>query len=140
TATGGEAEFDRMPFGLYGLEVRLVGFLTRKERLNINQPRLVFRTGLELGATHTYERPKLSGSIKPDVRDRPDLWVRLVAIYSSDLVENAVDSSGKFELDGMAHGKYLLFLFQKDKLLAMRPVDILGGNQVIELTLHSLAN
>ena len=137
TAVGGEARFDRIPFGLYDLEVRLPGFLTRKERIRVYQPSLIFQISLELAPTHSYERPELSGSIRSDVKARPDLWVRLTAIYSSDLVENAVDGSGKFELDGIAPGKYLLILFQKDKVLATKPIDVLGGKQTVELALES---
>lgn len=136
TAIGGEAEFDHVPFGMYDLDVRLIGFVARKERVNIHAPKLIFRIGLELGATHSYEPSELSGSIKSGV-DRSDLWVRLVALYSSDLIENVVDSSGHFELVGMPHGKYLLLLLEKDKVLTTRPVDLLGGKQTVELTLES---
>jgi hypothetical protein len=62
--------------------------------------------------------------------------VRLVALYTSDLAENAVDSSGTFELDGMAPGKYVLLLFQMDKLVATKSLEILGGKQNIEITLE----
>jgi len=134
TAVAGEAELDCVQFGVYDLEARLAGFMVRKERLYIDQPGIVFRIGLELAPNHFYHQPKLSGSIKPQLKGRRDLWVRLAALYSSDLVENAVDASGNFELDGMAPGKYILLLFQKDKLLSTQPVEILGGKQSIEVT------
>ena len=137
SAAGGEAKFDRIPFGLYDLEVRLPGFLTRKEQIRVYQPTLVFQISVELAPTHSYERAELAGSIRPDVKGRANLWVRLMALYSSDLVENAVDSSGTFELDGMAVGKYLLILFEKGKVLAMKPVDVRGGKQVIDVALTS---
>ena len=139
-ATGGEAEFDQVPFGVYDLDVRLPGFVARKERVDIRYPNLVLRIGLELGADHSYARSELSVSIRPDVKGRKDLWVRLMPLYSSDLIENAVDDSGKFELDGMPHGKYLLILFQKDRVLAMKPVNVLGGKQGVEITVESLSN
>lgn len=132
---GGEAAFDDIPFGQYDLEVRLMGFLARKERVRVYQSSVVFNAGVELAATHSYQRPALRGSIKAGGAGRPNLWVRLVAVYTSDLEENAVDGSGQFELDGMAVGRYLLFIFQKDKVLAMRPIDVLEGKQVFELTL-----
>lgn len=137
TAVGGEAKFEHIPFGRYDVDVRLVGFEPRKERVRVYQPNVVINAGLEPGATHSYERPEMSGSVRPDLKGRLGLWVRLVAIYSSDLVENAVDSSGHFELNGMAAGKYLLVLFEKDKVLASKPVDVLGGKQATELTIES---
>ena len=33
----------------------------------------------------------------------------------------------------MAYGKYLLILFEKDKVLATKPIDVLGGKQAVEL-------
>jgi len=136
TALGGEANFERIPYGRYDLEVRLTGFEPRKERIRVYQPRVVFRVGLELGASHSYQRPNVFGSVGSDLKGRSDLWVRFMAIYSGDLVENAVDSLGHFEFDGMAAGKYLLFLVHKDQVLSMKPVDILGGKQVIEVTIE----
>lgn len=139
TGTGGRADFDKIPFGQYDLEIRLMGFLTRKERVRVYQPNVVFNTGLELAATHVYDRPVLRGSIKPSVEERADLWVRLVAIYSNDITENTVDNSGRFELDGMAVGKYLLLVLEKNKVLAAKPIDVLGGRQFIEVILDSAA-
>ena len=135
TAVGGEAKFESVPYGRYDLDVRLVGFEPWKQRVRVYQSSLVFFAGLELGATHSSERAELSGSIRPVVKGQSDLWVRLVAIYSSDLVENVVNNSGKFELDGMAPGKYLLLLFQGDKVLSMKPLDVLGGKQAVDMTI-----
>jgi len=135
TATGRDVVFKQVPFGVYDLELRVGGFLTRKERIGINQPSVVFQIGLQVGSTYSEPKPELAGSIK-SVKGSENLWVRLMAIYNSDFVEDAVDSSGKFELVGMAPGKYLLFIFQKDKLLATKPVDVLRGKQVIEMSLE----
>ena len=137
TAVGGAAKFDRIPFGLYDVEVSLLGFKLRNERVRVYQSNLVFQISLELGYPHGYVRPELSGSVQPYVTGQSELWVRLMALYSSDLVENTVTSAGKFELAGMAPGKYVLLIFQKDTVLAMKPVDILGGKQVVEIVLDS---
>jgi hypothetical protein len=137
TATGGKATLDQVPFGLYDMEIRLLGFVTRAERVRIYQSSVLFNVGLELAANHSYERAELSGAVKDDVKGRSNLWVRLVALYSSDLVENAVDSAGHFELDGMAHGKYLLILLEGNKVLATKSVELLGGKQTVKLVLES---
>jgi hypothetical protein len=133
-ASDGNATFDRIPFGIYDVEARLAGFLPRTERIRVYQPSVVINLGLEPGTTHSYERPELSGVLSGPTRQL-NLWVRLVAVYSSDLVENVVDGSGHFELDGMPPGKYLLLLFQKERVLAMKPLDILEGKQTIDLVL-----
>jgi hypothetical protein len=102
--------------------------------VRIYQPRLVLRAGLELAPTHSYKRSELSGTISADWKGRPDLWVRLVALYSSDLIQSAVDSSGRFELDGMGSGKYLILLLDKDKVIATKSIDIVPGKQTVNLT------
>lgn len=48
-AVGGQARFDRVPFGTYDLQIRLVGFVPRIERLEIFQSSLIFRIGVALG-------------------------------------------------------------------------------------------
>ncbi len=136
SASGGEAKFDRIPFGLYDLDIRLPGFLPRKERIRIYQRNLALQIGLELAPTHVYERPELTGTVKSSAKLPAGLWARLVGLYTSDFAENAVDSSGTFELDGMARGKYLLIVLQKDTVVATKPLEIMGGKQRIEITLE----
>jgi hypothetical protein len=131
-SVGGEAKFDKIPTGLYELDVSLPGFVPRKERLQIYQPNLTFRVGLDLGYNHNSVSPMLSGSAPDEWRGAPDLWVRLMPLYGGDLVENAVDRSGRFQLLGMYPGKYLLILFQGEKPLTMKPLDVLGGKQIVE--------
>ena len=133
TSSGEEAKFNGVPYGLYDLEVRMPGFERRKEQIGIYQRDLAFRIGLRLLTTRAFQRPELSGSVKARTKASQALWVRLVALYSSDFVENRVDSSGKFEFDGMASGKYLLILFQEDKVLAIKPIDVFDNKQTIEI-------
>ena len=136
-AEGGEAKFHHIPLDLYNLEVNMPGFVTRKERVDIASAHLVLRVGLELGSIISKTPSELSVSIKPGVKGRRNLWIRLMPLYSSDLLENAVDSAGHFELYGMASGKYLLVLFENDEVLATKPVDVRSGKQSVELTLEA---
>lgn len=134
TGAGSEVKFERVPFGIYDINVELKGFLKRNERIDVSQHTLLLQIGIALGATHSQEQASLSGTIKWDAGGkRKNLWVRLMPIYSSELVEDAVDGSGKFELTGMAHGEYLLLLFEGSRPLATEPVHILGGKQTVEL-------
>jgi hypothetical protein len=135
--TGGIADFENVPLGTYDLDVRLVGFLTRHERVEIQLPEVAFRIGLRLGHTEPSATPELTGVVKGGSNGRGDLWVRLMALYSSDFVENNVNGDGGFDLSGMASGKYLLVLLQKDKVLAVKPVDVLDRKQSIEVTVDS---
>ncbi len=47
--TGKVTRFKQIRYGLYDVEVRLVGFKVRHERIAMYQPDLAFRIGLELG-------------------------------------------------------------------------------------------
>ncbi|HLG96094.1 MAG TPA: carboxypeptidase-like regulatory domain-containing protein [Bryobacteraceae bacterium] len=136
SSSGGEAIFNRVPFGLYDVRVRLAGFLTRTERIRVYQPILAYQIGLELAPRHSYDQPQVSGTVVNAVGQKTSLWVRLVNLYSGDLVENAIAETGKFELVGMAPGKYVLLLFDNTTPLMMRTLDVLGGKQVVELRLE----
>jgi hypothetical protein len=136
SANGSKAQFARIPYGLYDVDIRLPGFLPRLERIRVYQRDVVVRMSLALAPTHAYERPELSGLIVSGSKRRSDVWVRLVALHSSDLIENAVDDSGKFELDGMAPGQYVLLVLHKTDILAAKPLEILGGKQVVRITVE----
>jgi hypothetical protein len=132
--TGATADFKRVPFGRYDLEVKLVGFETRRQEVRVYGPSLIFRAGLELGSTSSVEHAELSGLVRSVDPRNSDLWVRLAGIYSSDLIENAVSEKGQFEFVGIAPGKYVLLLLQKDKILAVRQVEILRRKTLVEVT------
>jgi hypothetical protein len=135
-ANGSRARFARIPYGLYDVDIRLPGFLPRLERIRVYQRDLVIRMSLALAPTHAYERPELSGLIASSPTRRSEMWVRLVALHSSDLIENAVDDSGKFELDGMVPGQYVLLVLHKTDVLAAKPLEILGGKQLVRIPIE----
>lgn len=136
SAKGSKAQFARIPYGLYDVDIRLPGFLPRLERIRVYQRDLVLRMSIALAPTHAYERPELSGVIVAGLNRRSDVWVRLVALHSSDLIENAVDDSGKFELDGMVPGQYVLLVLHKSDVLAAKPLEVLGGKQVVRIPIE----
>jgi hypothetical protein len=131
----GEAEFQDVPFGLFDLQINVPGFESRHERIGIYQNRLSIRLGLALGYPHSTDRPEIVGSVSPVSAVGPDRWVRLVSLFGSDLVENAVDRSGGFHLVGMAPGRYLLIVLEADKVAATKAVEVLPGRKTIDFSL-----
>jgi len=98
---GDSIRFEKIPFGLYDLEIQAAGFSTRRERVGIYQPEVHLWFGLYVSPLHGDERPEITGSIAPHEGDPKDLWVRLVPLYSSDFFEDRVASSGEFHLRGV---------------------------------------
>jgi len=135
-AKGGEAKFEEIPFGVYDVDIQLAGFPERQERIRVYQSSLVFHIGLRVPTSDGDERSVLLGTIS-DSKNLSDLWVRLIQLYSSDLVENSVGVHGEFELAGVAPGPGIILIFQKEKLLSSIPITVKGGSQQLTLSLQS---
>lgn len=58
-----------------------------------------------------------------------------MSVYSSDLIENRVESSGHFQIAGLYPGRYLLLIFENDRLIEWRPIDFLGGQKKVDVVL-----
>ena len=136
-ATAGTAKVHGIPFGLYDLKVEEPGFEPWHEPLRVYQSSMAIRAGIEVSAGHLYRRPEVMGSINGNLAAWPNLWVRLMPIYSGQLVEANVDRTGNFELDQMAVGRYLVILFSNDEVLATKALTVRGGKQSIDLAIQS---
>jgi len=132
TGPGGVVVFD-VPFGLYDVEAKSPGFEVRHERIAASQPTLHFRLGLVLGYPRSTVRSEITGSISQVGMGKTDLWVRLVSVFGSDFVENAVDSAGSFHLAGMAPGRYVLILFDRDQVVTTKTVEVSAGSKVVNI-------
>jgi hypothetical protein len=133
--TGEEIRFDHIPFGLYELEVQAPGFYPHREQVGIYQKEIWYRIGLSVAILHSEKRPELWGTVTPFREYSKDIWVRLMSVYSGDLIENRVEGSGHFEVAGLYPGRYLLFVFDKDRLIDWRSVDFLGGQQRVDVVI-----
>jgi hypothetical protein len=127
---GETISFERIPFGLYDLEIQAAGFSTRRERVGIYRSEVRLWVGLFVSPIHAGERSEIVGSITPR---RQDLWVRLVPLYSSDFVEDRVKPSGEFFIGGLHPGRYVLLVFSKEDLIMTRPLDYQGGKFTLNL-------
>lgn len=45
------------------------------------------------------------------------MWIRLVPLYAGSLIENGIDSNGRFKIVGLSPGKYVLLLFEGQDLV-----------------------
>jgi hypothetical protein len=131
--SGETIRFEKVPFGLYDLEIQAAGFSTRRERIEIYQPEVHLWFGLFVSPLHGDQRPEITGSIMPHETNPKDLWVRLVPLLGSDFVEDRVGPSGEFRLTGVHPGRYVLLVFNQEKLLMTQPVDFPGGKLALNL-------
>jgi hypothetical protein len=78
---------------------------------------------------------EVTGIIAPHESNPEALWVRLISLYSSDSLEDQVASSGEFRFENVYPGRYILVVFNNEKLIATKPVDISGGEVRLNLDL-----
>jgi hypothetical protein len=133
SSPSGEVRFE-IPRGRYDVDVKLLGFLTRHERIDAYQPNLLYRLGLVVSPTHAAVPSEIRGTVSPLVTGSSIRWVRLVALYGGELVENSVDSMGRFVLTGFAPGKYVLLLFEKARVVSTQQVELLDGINTINFS------
>jgi hypothetical protein len=134
--SGDPITFPRVPFGLYDLEIYASGFATLHQRVGIYNSEVRLRLGLyvsQLGPED--QRPEVAGSIKSYEKGQRNLWVRLVPWYSGDFVEDQVAPSGEFCLRDVHPGRYVLLVFDSEKLLITKQVEYTGGRLSLNLDL-----
>jgi hypothetical protein len=130
---GSTIRFEPVPFGLYDVEIQASGFSTRRERVGIYQPDVRLWFGLVVAPLHSAERSEVIGSIATIESNPRVLWVRLVPLYSSDFIEDQVTPAGRFHLAGLQPGKYVLLVFDKEKLIMTKPLEYAGGKLTLNL-------
>jgi len=132
---GATINFERIPFGMYALEIQAAGFNIRREQVAVYQAEVQLWVGLVVSPRHSAERSEVVGSVALHDTSPADLWVRLVPLYSSDFVEGRTTSSGTFHLGGVEPGRYLLLVFNESNLLMTRVVNYPGGRLTLDLDL-----
>lgn len=132
---GDTISFRQIPFGLYDLEVQAAGFNTRRERVAVYQTEVRLWCGLLVSPLHSEERSEVVGSVALPKNIPADLWVRLVPLYSSDLVESRITPDGTFRVVGLEPGRYALLVFDKSRLIMTKPLDYYGGKLALNVDL-----
>ena len=120
--------FDRLPYGLYELEIQAAGFSKRQERVAIYQPEVSLRIGLVVSPGHLEKRSQIRGALVHSDTNPGTLWVRLVPQYSSDFFEDDVTAKGTFNFTDVPPGRYVLLVFSTEGLALAKQVEYVGGN------------
>jgi hypothetical protein len=134
--SGNPVVFPRIPFGLYDLEIYAGGFATLRQRVGIYSSEVRLRLGLYVSQLGPEDRrPEVAGTIKSHEKSQKDLWVRLVPWYSGDFIEDQVTPSGEFCLRDVHPGRYVLLVFDSEKLIITKQLEYPGGKLSLNLDL-----
>jgi hypothetical protein len=131
--TGTDVVFERLPFGLYDIEIQAAGFSTRREKLAVHQARLAYWFGLFVSPMHSGKRSEVVGSLSPELGKPEDLWIRLVPLFSSDFIEGQARSGGDFRFAEVAPGRYVILVFNKEEFILARSLVHKGGTFTVRL-------
>jgi len=130
---GTTVKFEKIPFGFYDCEIQAANFRILRERVGIFQPEVQLWFGLSLSPVEEMGLPEAEGKVVRHGGSSAGLWVRLVPLYGSDFLEARVGSGGEFHLSDLRPGRYVLLLFDRDRLILTRPVDVSGRKLELNL-------
>jgi hypothetical protein len=133
---GTTIRFRQIPFGLYDLEIQAAGFSTRRGQIGIYQTNVQLWFSIYPSPTHSVTPSEVEGSLTSKARNTQGMWVRLVPLYSADFIEDKVSSSGVFHFAGLSPGRYLLLVFDSEKLIMTKSVEYLGGKLKLDVELN----
>jgi hypothetical protein len=136
TEIGSKQSFDiakPVPYGTYVLRVGVPGFKYLRREINLDQPSLVVRSelliGAECGGLNT-----IRGKIKSAPVDR-ELWIKVIPIFGTGGTESRVASSGDFEISGLDYGHYVLVVMDGDKAIHTETIVVRGENKALSIEL-----
>lgn len=133
--TGETLRFEKIPFGHYGIEIQAAGLLTRRKPVVIDRPEVHLWFGLFVSPLEGVGLAEVAGIIAPHESNPKALWVRLISLYSGDSLEDQVAPFGEFRFVDVYPGRYILVVFNKEKLIETQPVDISAGKLRLNLNL-----
>lgn len=132
-----------LPFGSYLIRVRASLFRTVEREVRLERSELLVLVGLTMphGAEFSGESSVRDLEVAGSLRNLPSgtrrLWVRLIPVFGTFLGEANVESTGKFQIEGVPNGEYLLVVFQETRPIAaqkiMHDVNTATDNLVIDL-------
>lgn len=95
----------RLEYGLYTLEIKLMGFVAYERPVVVNQPRTDILARLELGNIANYDGAtaptRILGKIKNSPVPHEELWVRAESIHEGQnlkVADSRVRSGGRFSM------------------------------------------
>jgi hypothetical protein len=119
-----------VPFGVYRMRLQAPGFETTAETISVLQAQVELRLGMTVAHGHSYEHPRIEGTVGPVSRLEKGLWVKLNPVYNGGLYQAPVSEGGAFSLVGIPAGMYVVCVFQGPRLLHAQPVEIIGKEKI----------
>lgn len=69
----------------------------------------------------------IRGRVAPAPTGTDPIWIRMQSLYGDTSLESDVDSNGEFRIEEYLRGNFLLVVYRAGRVLAVRPVSILGS-------------
>jgi len=117
--SAGEVE---LPYGTYIVRGRAGLHHPFERRLVVQSPKLLFLVGfsfVDQGESSIYQTP-LSGRVQNSPAGKGRLWVRVLSVFEPFSGEAEVDANGRFELDAVPYGDYMVLVFRDFTVLKIQ--------------------
>ena len=120
-----------VPYGTYQLTVEASGFGTMRRELRVGQPSVWTYVSLAVSEEGIREPKHVNGLVVPPPRREEIEWVKLVPITGSGGQEALVDTGGRFKMEEVDRGPFLLVLLRGTKVLATRELLVSVSRDVV---------
>ena len=117
----------------YSLEAQAPGFVPARTEFLLTGTQQWLHIGVVVWQGHTAKNVDISGTVS-QCESNEHLWIRFVGFYAADLIESHVSSAGQYHISGVNPGKYVAMLFDEDKLVVAKQLEMLTEGQRINFS------
>jgi hypothetical protein len=114
---------DNIPHGIYRLEAFVPGYSAELRYVLINQARATVILGMPVSPIESVPFPAIRGHILGSAPPKRS-FIRLVGIYSGQVMESAIEPDGTFGFAAVRCCRYLLLLMGDGGTLASKDLTI----------------
>jgi hypothetical protein len=111
-----------IPYGTYTTRVR--GFRSAEPVVRIFQPNVIVVVGLQIGLEGGTPTSDVSGRIRGADQSAGPIRVRMSGVYSTELLDAEVNSTGGFSLERVPQGEYVLAVTQRERVLVVKAIKL----------------
>ena len=103
-----EGTLQDLPYGEYSVRLSVPGFKYWTGTVRVAKPITLVIVGMQVGGLESNPTCALSGNLRGFKPAPAPVWIRLIQLYSDDVIEASVDSRGYFNIAGAPCAKYIL--------------------------------
>jgi hypothetical protein len=124
----------QVPYGEYEITVSRDGYTMGSRKVSIESAETWITVGL---SPQSSQLIRVEGNVRPSIVPELPAWVRLIPVYSDQILTQPLTESGEFTFVDILPGKYLFVVLQEErKVLGLSEVTL---NKSIETVSISVA-